>query len=469
MLKQMHKIPLYLYILLTLSACSSSGLFSSYDQSMQQVRAAQEQGNFTKASSYITKPNPNQNNYALNLLELGRLDALAFQYKSSQKNYVEAISDVQYQDAQAKIQISKGIQKATSLVSNDNSISYQVPFYEQSMLYSYQALNYLKLQGIESALVEVRRANLVQQRALVSNQKALFEAQKNMERNGLDAKTFNSKYPSMQNSIGEVKNGFQNAYTFYLSGLLYEADGEPNDAYIDYKKALEIYPRNKFLQQDVLRLASSLGMQDDLVNYTQQYGKVPSIDKQNGDLVILFEQGIVASKQATSINLPLWTSRGDIRFYSFSLPVYPNRLPTLRPITLMFNGESTQSQEIVRLQSLASKQLKDDMPAIVTRQILRLIAKEQVRKKASKEGGDVGNIIATLYNVISERADTRSWSTLPDSIHILRASLPAGKQTVELKLAGQKVSLDVTINPGRITLLNLNRHNKNPSDQLINL
>ncbi|MGB0936705.1 MAG: COG3014 family protein [Colwellia sp.] len=465
----MQKILLFLYILLTLSACSSSGLFSSYDQSMKPVRAAQNQGDFVKAASYISEPNPSNNNYALNLLELGRLNALAFQYKTSQKNYVEAISDVQYQEAQAKIQISSGLQKAASLVSNDNSISYQVPFYEQSMLYSYQALNYLQLQGIESALVEVRRANLVQQRALASNQEALFEAQKNMERNGLDAKTFDSKYPSMQNSIGQVKNGFQNAYTFYLSGLLYEAGGEPNDAYIDYKKALEIYPHNRFLQQDVLRLATSLGMQDDLAKFSQLYGKAPNIDENNGELVILYEQGIVANKQAASMNLPIWTSRGDIRFYSFSLAVYPNRLPTLRPLTLLVNGSSTQSQEIVRLQSLASKQLKDDMPAIVTRQILRLIAKEQVRKKASKEGGDVGNIIATLYNVISERADTRSWSTLPDSIHLLRVSLPAGNQKIDLQLPGRKASIEVTIKPGRITLLNLNGQDKNRNGQLINL
>jgi hypothetical protein len=245
----------------------------------------------------------------------------------------------------------------------------------------------LKLQGIESELVEVRRANLVQQRALATNQEAIYKAKKNMEGNGLNSNTFNSKYPSMQNSIGEVKNGFQNAYTFYLSGLLYEAGGQPNDAYIDYKKALEIFPRNTFLQQDVLRLATTLGMTDDLVRFSQQFGTAKAFNKDNGELVVLFEQGIVANKHDVSMSLPIYTSHRDVRFYSFSLPVYPNNLPIMRPLTLNYEGNSIQSQEIVRIQSLASKQLQDDMPSIVTRQILRLIAKEQVRKTASKEGG----------------------------------------------------------------------------------
>ena len=109
------------------------------------------------------------------------------------------------------------------------------------------------------------------------------------------------------------------------------------------------------------------------------------------------------------------------------------------------------------------------MPSIVTRQILRLIAKEQVRKTASKEGGDVGNILATIYNIVSERADTRSWSTLPDSIHILRVSLPPGAQQIELQLPGRKISMEVPINAKRITLLNLNGQDKTRNGELINL
>jgi hypothetical protein len=95
------------------------------------------------------------------------------------------------------------------------------------------------------------------------------------------------------------------------------------------------------------------------------------------------------------------------------------------------------------------------MPGLVTRQALRLIAKETLRNTMSKQGGDIGNILATLYNVVSEQADTRSWLTLPDEVQILRLALPAGKQLINLNFDGKTESIEVNIQANRISLLNM--------------
>ncbi|MEL0642622.1 tetratricopeptide repeat protein, partial [Pseudoalteromonas aliena] len=71
-------------------------------------------------------------------------------------------------------------------------------------------------------------------------------------------------YPSMGNVTRDVINGFQIAYTFYLSALLYQSAKQYNDAYIDYKKALAIHPNNIYLQQDVMRLAKKHGFDEAL-------------------------------------------------------------------------------------------------------------------------------------------------------------------------------------------------------------
>ena len=129
-------------------------------------------------------------------------------------------------------------------MTNDNAIGYQLAPYEQSMLHTYQALNYLYTDGLESALVEVRRANLVQEKALETYENELLEAKDKDP--GINWQQVDAALSPLDSRIGDIKNGFQSAYTFYLSGLLYEAAGELNDAYIDYKKALEIYPDNTF-------------------------------------------------------------------------------------------------------------------------------------------------------------------------------------------------------------------------------
>ncbi len=489
MLHTFFKIYFYVVLTLTLSSCASTSftdLFSNYNEQMQGVKSAQLNGNFQQALNELPERSEGNGSYGLSLLEKARLEFLASNHSQSKADFERAYQQVQYEEQAAKLQLSRGIENAAAIVSNDNATRYDIPYYEQSMLHSYQALNYLSQQDLSGALVEIRRANLVQNRALKENQNALYDAQKKMASKGVARNSLASKYPSMNTIIGEVKNGFQNAYTFYLSGVLYEAAGQSNDAYIDYKKALEIYPHNLTVQKDVWRLANKLGMDNDIQQLKKRFSKnitqiqnlkknqINSESKQktpvaNGQLVVLVEQGVIASKQEAAINLPIFTSHGDMRFYSVALPVYQNRLRQYSGLSLSYQDKTYQSTEIVRLQSLAAKQLKDQMPAIVTRQVVRVIAKEEMRQQMSRKGGDVGNILAALYNVASEKADTRSWSTLPDSIHVLRMDLPVGKHELSLRINGTNQAITVDINEDRQTLIKLTSMASYTSAHTLNL
>lgn len=457
-----------LSLLLSFSACTSIGfkdLFSDYAEQLKDARSAQIRGDFKTAAALITEPKAAQNNYTLNLLEKARLHFLANDWTQSRKNFA-LVSQVLDEDAaKAKLRLSRGAANVASLVSSDNVIAYQVSAYEHTMLHTYQALNYLFLGELDGALVEVRRANLVQENALKVNQQDLEKGSLNFDKNYLD-----QVVTPMSAMIGDIKNGFQNAYTFYLSGLLYEAASQPNDAYIDYKRALEIYPNNHYLQKDVLRLATQLGMQDDLALFTAKYGayQVPKVAN-SGELVILLENGAINPKQEMSIDLPIFSGVDQPRFFSFALPTYNGTLARYPVLTVNQAGQTYTSQQIVRLQSLACKQLQEQIPSLVTRQALRLVAKEKLRNTMSQKGGDIGNVLAVLYNVASEQADTRSWLTLPDEVQILRLSLPPGKQTIELNLGGKTALIEVNILAKRISLINFTTIGKFQSHKVTQL
>jgi hypothetical protein len=460
-------------IITILSGCASfelTDLFQGYNSQMKPVKAAQRQGEFVKAQNLLGERAQSNNSYVLNLLERGRLEFLAADWQASQKSFAQAYVEIEEQDNKAKIQISKGFENLSAVVSNDNTTSYQVPYYEQGMLHSYQALNYLFQHDLVGALVEVRRANLVQEKALKAYKNEVYQAQNELNNSGMTTDSLYSGYPSMASAIGQVKNGFQNAFTFYLSGILYEASGELNDAYIDYKRAIEIYPENHYLQQDVLRLAAKLGMQDDLASLQQRFGKYQAqTSKEQGQVVVLIEQGIVNSKQDIGLNLPVGRSNSGLKFFSFSLPVYQENLPKHSKLTFKNQDQSYLSNEIVRIQSLAAKDLQDQLPALLTRQVVRVVAKEQMRQKLSREAGDIGNILASIYNIASERADTRSWSTLPDQVDIVRMNLPAGKQILQVQLNGQQKNIEVDVQPNRITLINFSAIGSYTGYQAINL
>ncbi len=429
---------------------------------MNGVKQAQQQGNFQQAISLLPTRSSNDGSYNLGLLEKARLEYLANNNQQSRKDFAKAYQLVQQSQQGGKIELSRGVENITAIISNDNAIRYDIPLYEQSMLHSYQALNYLAQQDLPGALVEVRRANLVQKNALKSNANSINASQKSIIAQRDNMGTSSPQYPSMSRAIGKVKNGFQNAYTFYLSALLYEAANQKNDAYIDYKKALEIYPDNRYLQQDVWRLANTLHMSNDISLFRKNLS--PEITKKSanasnnnqGEVVFIIENGIVGAKQQSSLSLPIYTSHNDMRFYSVALPSYQNQLIDYFPLSLTYQGNNYKAEEIVRLQSLAAKQLQDQLPIIVTRQIARILAKEEMRQKLTKQGGDIGNIFANFYNMATEKADTRSWSTLPDSIHILRLNLSAGTHTLNIRINGVNQQIEVSINQNKQTLVTLN-------------
>lgn len=442
------------FTLILLSACSSvttGQLFSSYSQELAATRQVLQSGQVNQAIKIFPMGPEKYASNVLTQLEYARMLQLTQDYELSKREFEKALVTIDEQNFAAKVQISEGIKTTASFLTNDNIRDYKVPYFEQTMAHTLQALNFVSLNQVESALVEVRKANLVQQQALKLNRDELENAaiQSSVSLNDLY-----SRYPLMDELIGSTKNGFQNAFTFYLSGFLYEAAGDYNAAYIDYKRAIDIYPDNTYLQQDVLRLAHDLGFSDELSYFESRFNT--TLSKPKGlfvPVLILIEQGLVPSKTESRVDLPIYTSRNDIRFYSIALPSYENTQQRISPISIAHDGQSITSEAIVKLSSLAAKDLKDRMPGIVARQIARLVAKEEFRQSAARNGGDIGNIIATLYNLASERADTRSWLTLANNYQIAKKYLPSGQHTLELSLNGVRYPVSFSTTQKRPILI----------------
>lgn len=428
-----------------LSGCSSIGfndLFNDYATQMTPVRNAIENNNPQQAKSLIADNSTIHSSYLLNQLEQARINDLTNSADNAQGKFENVYAQMQTKRQAAKIQLSAGLEQSNALFTNDSAITYVPPAYEMSMLHSYKALNYVYKNDIEGALVEIRRANKVQADALSEN-----EAEIDSEKNEAQ-----QHYPSMNNVTRDVKNGFQNAYTFYLSALLYQSAKQFDDAYIDYKKALAIQPNNKYLQQDVIRLAKKQGFHQEFDEYTQRFGELSTLKPNHGEVIVLLEQGFVPKQTEFKLRLPIDTSRGDVRFYSLAMPVYKDSA-YISPIqNVNIAGQKGALAPLVYLEALAAKTLEQEIPGKITRQVLRLITKEKVRAELARSAGDVGNILANIYNLASEQADTRSWLTLPNQIAVARQSLPAGEHILNI---GNQPPISFTVSKQGLTLIYL--------------
>jgi hypothetical protein len=220
-----------------------------------------------------------------------------------------------------------------------------------------------------------------------------------------------------------------------MSGVIHELAGEPNDAYIDYKKALEIAPKNTTLQRDVARLAKQLQMTDDIQRlskrYPQSFAKAAPLDSSKGEVIVFFEDGLVPEKTAVSFPLPIPIPSAPgltaIAFPTFKASVIPTY-----PLTLRASGKDiAKSEQICAIDALAVKAFQEAAPAMITRQVVRAAIKGTAASMASKHASGLAGAAVSLYNVASERADTRSWRSLPHNAQVVRASVKPG-ETLEL-------------------------------------
>ncbi|UTM56209.1 hypothetical protein L4174_010160 [Photobacterium sp. CCB-ST2H9] len=450
MKKNFLRTPIIYFCASVLAGCtnlSGHSLFSHYSASTTASRHALVSGQYQTALEALPEEPAGP---ILDGMERGRLNFLTRDYPDSLSAFQYADHAVKLQQDAAQIQISEGLNQAGSLFTNDNMITYQASDYELGFLHLYLALNYIQKHDLEGALVEMRRANMVQETAKKLRESELHAAETQMKDEGLSDNigAVLSNYPGAGNKLAAVQNG----YLFYLSGVLFEADANLNDAYIDYKRALAVAPDNLYVARTVQRLAVRLGMKNDQQLLAKKYGALKSPESGTGRLIILDEQGVVQAPEGRRTPYWVYNDNGQNVLHNLALPYYPPR-PVILPGQLSIGEQAVNASSLTDVTQMAKQSLSESMPARVLRQVLRVIAKEQLRQAAAQNGNDVGNLLANIFNTLTEQPDTRSWQTLPAKVTLYQDDLRPGTHQIHW----QGHSVDAEVKQGRTTLVWVSR------------
>ncbi|MFG0606770.1 hypothetical protein KSS82_10865 [Vibrio mimicus] len=413
---------------LLLAGCANltaGNLFSHYSAQNNALYQSVAAGQYQQATQLLPDYVAGD---VLDNLEKGRVYFLNQQYVESQQSLSVADQVVKQQQDRAIISISSTATSVGSLAVNDNLNEYEPADYELGFLHLYLGLNYVRNNDLDGALVEMRRANQVQEEAKKRREQELVRAEQDMRAQGLSPNLGSvlAQYPDAGKSLQAVQNG----YLLYLSALLYEADNDLNSAYVDYRRALAVAPNNPAVIDGTLRVAARLGMQQDLKLLKQQYGEPKRLASSQARVIVIEEQGIVQPKQEWRLSLPLYDSRGNAALYSLALPYYAQSVtPSSASFTL--NGVSMQPMPVTDVNLMATQALSEQMPTLVLRQALRVVAKDQLRKEATQEE-DVANLVFNIWNTLTEQPDTRSWLTLPAAVNTVTQVVNAGDQVLDI-------------------------------------
>jgi hypothetical protein len=355
--------------------------------------------------------------------------------------------------------------ETAAFLTNDNMLPYEGDAYEHVMINVVNALNYAALGQIQEALVEVRRID--------------------------------HRLNVLSDRVKDVNKYRNDGFARYLSGILYEAAGDLNNAFIAYRNAYEAYGSMSgwlnmssppSLRSDLLRTAEALSLTTEFARYRQAFPDVEwrSIlsQEQLAQVVMISYNGRAPRKEDMFLDLPIsldaaqlvLLNRGVFRspyqrdrvadslLYGLNGRVVRIALPRLIPqktrvafenmmLTDSAGYSVTARSELAQnITALAEKSLAERLPTITTKALARAATKFGMAEGAMigaqhAAGKDAAPWVGLLVGLVthglavaSEEADKRSWQTLPDEIHIARAWVPPGQYHMSIRPSGQGVT-----------------------------
>jgi hypothetical protein len=326
--------------------------------------------------------------------------------------------------------------EASSFLLDDTVLPYRGEDYEDIYINVFKALNYLKLEKFDEAFVEVRRVN---QKLRILEEKYQRVAElynEAQEENGV-------KFTPGKNTF------FCDVLACYLSLLIYRAEGKFDDSEIDRQRILkawraqpQIYPhplppwieKPSFPpNQIVLNIIAFVG------RAPLKYSTVLCIDTYEDNLVVITS----SQPEETFYDVLYLPVKPGYRF-KFALPKIRPLPSAVAKIEVVINSQLKGELFLLEdLSRVAQEVYEVKAPLIYLKTILRALAKGIAAQKAEeklrgkKEHTEwINLLVADLTKAaveLTEKADLRSWQTLPDKCFIGEFPLSPGIYNIVLK------------------------------------
>lgn len=429
------RLKLKIVCFLVVPAISSYGC-QSYTQQSEKIRLSMHSQRYEEALKLLDESSlaEQSRNRVLYLMERGMIQYLSEDYNGAAEDWRKASEQV---DKLYTISISS---TAASLAVNDSYGDYEGELHERVLLPTFSALSWLAAGDTNKARVEVRRLDEVL--------------------GLLEKKDPDKDRPAFA----------RDAFAHYLSGLIYESKNEWDSALIEYNRGLKnvrssgswnsekIQPA---LFADPLCRIAHLRSRREItelartsVSSAAECSSLPATaDPAQAELVVFYENGRSPLKEAQDIVLPI---QGQVVRISF--PVYRNQPYSSRSAEVFVDGVRKGRTRVVQdIGFLARKALESRRAIDTIKMGARVLAKDQAARAAGRALGPLAGLAASVVGAVTETADTRGWTSLPDEIEVFRVAVPS-KKDVEISVRpdnGKPLRFQGRLRPGEIKVLRL--------------
>jgi hypothetical protein len=332
------------------------------------------------------------------------------------------------------------VNEVGSYFYNPTLVTYRGEDHEHLMVLYFKAINFLKMNKPEDALVECRRLNI--------------------------------RLNQLSDKYSGDKKYKRDAFIHTLMGIIYQSTRDYNNAFIAYRNAVEIYENDyadmfhlqvpEQLKKDLLNTAWWTGFADEFEEYKAKF-RMPDYKpvQPTAELVFFWHDGlcpvksewdvnflidhrdgnmVVFSNQALGITFPFRVEEKQDRSNLQRLEVFRVAFPKYVERPLYYQSATLQTDSIAYplqlsedVSKIAFYSLRERMMTEFGKGLLRAALKKATEYGIKKEDQTLGAIIGVV-NAMTEKADTRNWQTLPHSIFYARVPLKEGTNNVKFTI-----------------------------------
>lgn len=374
-------------------------------------------------------------------LEKGELLSLKKEYEKSRASWLMADEIVRSWEDEFRTNSTKLIGDVGSFLVSDRVRRYDGQDYEKVFLSAKLTMGHILMGNFDHARVEMKKT-YEREKLIESYREKEYEALK--EEQGkqtqvvkADLKDLSAKgYPLDEldaPEVRELKNGFQNAFAHYLAGYFFEVTGEYSLAEPGYRNALALQPNSRLIKSKV----GNVGKNKPGPNET--------------DVLFVVESGFAPAWKSVTIPLPIPVN-GRVVATPLSFPVVKAEGKSFMPTSLKAGGKEVEVETLVNVDAMARRLLKDQLPGIMGRTVVRAVAKSAAQYQLQKNAGPVAGLLAGAASVVTEQADERAWRTLPERLAVARAILPRGTVPIEFQTGAGSYKTEITVG-NRVTVI----------------
>ena len=384
-------------------------------------------------------------------LEAGSMNFIAGMDDQSIRHFERAEELMEDFDERAVVNLREAGAESISLLTNPNALPYRGWCRDRIMLPVFKAFAYLGKQDENGFQVELNRLRANQDKTMDDYRK-FFEAEdkamkREKEKNREAAGSVNIKQMLSSRQNRELSTAladtakiahrgfgnFLNPFAIFMSAYGYARSGDWQNAIVDYERLYKALPEHPLVKQYYRTALARTGR-----NIPPELNSVSPLnfspDEKN--VLLVFANGRSAALRQIALYIPVVIPH-YATVASTAWPVCEFYPAPFRSLSVTAGGREYRTSALADMDGILAAEYNQRLPGMLVRICLSTAVKEigayaatRAAAKTNEYAGLAAGIGTSVYKIMFNTADTRTWEILPKEFQVIQFPMPADRKLV---------------------------------------